>query len=217
MTSPPQSRYPGYNVLNKRDTSSWDAATRSVIDERLATPHDPTFLNAVEWSAMTALCACIVPQRSDAYSVPLAALVDAKLAKNRGDGYRDARLPGLRDAWRTGLAALDEECRMRFELPFASLEATPQIALLEAMQRGELHCAAWNGMPSELFFTERVLHDVCGAYYSHPHAWSEIGFGGPANPRGYVRMNFNRRDPWEASEAHPGHEEQARKENKNAR
>jgi hypothetical protein len=40
--------------------------------------------------------------------------------------------------------------------------------------------------------------DLCGAYYSHPFAWNEIGFGGPASPRGYVRMDFNRRDPWEA-------------------
>lgn len=217
MTSLLVTRYPGYDVLNKRDTPSWDAATRSVIGERLAMPRDPVFLNAVEWRALTALCAHVVPQPSEAQAVPVAALVDAKLANNRGDGYRDARLPPLREAWRTGLAALDEECRVRFELPFASLEVASQIALLEAMQRGELHCVAWNDMPSGLFFTERVLHDVCGAYYSHPHAWSEIGFGGPANPRGYVRMNFNRRDPWEASEARPGREEQARKENKNAR
>ncbi|MGA7812115.1 gluconate 2-dehydrogenase subunit 3 family protein, partial [Caballeronia sp.] len=186
MTLPPVTRYPGYDVLNKRDTPSWDAATRSVIDQRLATPRGPVFLNAVEWRALTALCARIVPQRSEAQPVPVAALVDAKLTSNRGDGYRDARLPPLRDAWRSGLAALDEECRARFELPFASLEAESQVALLEAMQRGELHCDAWNDMPSALFFTERVLHDICSAYYSHPHAWSEIGFGGPANPRGYV-------------------------------
>ena len=37
-------------------------------------------------------------------------------------------------------------------------------------------------------------------YYAHPAAWSEIGFGGPASPRGYVRMQANRRDPWEAME-----------------
>jgi hypothetical protein len=62
-----------------------------------------------------------------------------------------------------------------------------------------------------------VLHDICGAYYSHPYAWSQIGFGGPANPRGYVRMNFNRRDPWEAVEASDGDEGNARKENQHAR
>ena len=52
------------------------------------------------------------------------------------------------------------------------------------------------------------------AYYAHPTAWNEIGFGGPASPRGYVRMGFDRRDPWEAAEAKPGDEAAARRENR---
>jgi Gluconate 2-dehydrogenase subunit 3 len=217
MTLPPRSRYPGYDVLNKRDTVSWDDATRAVIDERLATPSDPVFCDAVEWLALEALCVCIVPQRLDAPQIPVAALVDAKLKDNHGDGYRDGRLPPLRDAWRRGLAALDAESRTRFGLPFARIGEESQVALLESMQAGELQGDAWQGMPSKLFFTERVLHDICGAYYSHPHAWSQIGFGGPANPRGYVRMYFDRRDPWEAAEASPEHEEKTRAANQHVR
>lgn len=210
-------RYPGYDVLDKRGTPSWDEPTRAVIAQRLATSNDPHFFNAVEWLAVGALCACIVPQANAEPVVPLAALLDAKLVRNTGDGYRDARLPPVQDAWRTGIAALDDESRTRYELPFASLEKAAQIALLESMQRHELASNAWRGMPSGLFFTERVLHDICGAYYSHPHAWSEMGFGGPANPRGYVRMYFDRRDPWEAAEAKPGDEDNVRKENRRAR
>ncbi|MFB9122674.1 gluconate 2-dehydrogenase subunit 3 family protein [Paraburkholderia dipogonis] len=217
-TRPPRpTRYPGYDVLAKRATPSWDDATREVIAERLATPAEPRFFNAVEWLAARALCAAIVPQADAHPVVALAALLDAKLVKNTGDGYRDARLPPLQDAWRTGLAALDAESRARHELPFASLEKPLQLALLESMQRGELTGDAWLGMPAKLFFAERLLHDICSLYYSHPHAWSEIGFGGPANPRGYVRMYFNRRDPWEAAEAKPGDESQAREENQGAR
>ena len=47
-----------------------------------------------------------------------------------------------------------------------------------------------------------MLRDLYGAYYSHPTAWSDIGFGGPANPRGYVRLAADRRDAWEPIEAH---------------
>ncbi len=61
-------------------------------------------------------------------------------------------------------------------------------------------------MPSKLFFHQRILADVVKAYYAHPTAWNEIGWGGPASPRGYVRMDFDRRDPWEAAEAKPGRE-----------
>jgi len=210
-------RYPDYDVMEKRDTPSWDEVTRNVIDERLATPDDPHFFDAVEWRALCALCACIVPQDQRRPAVPLAAFVDARLAKNTGDGYRDARLPPMRDAWRIGLRALDAESRARHELPFASIDDEARHALLTDMQQGRLDGAEWCGMPPAVFFTERVLHDICGMYYAHPRAWSEIGFGGPANPRGYVRMVANRRDPWEAAEAKPGHEEKAQKENRRVR
>ena len=30
-----------------------------------------------------------------------------------------------------------------------------------------------------------VMRYVAQAFYSHPWAWNEIGFGGPAYPRGY--------------------------------
>ena len=93
------------------------------------------------------------------------------------------------------------EGRAAHQVEFAQLRLEQQLDLIGAMQRGELHDAEWHGMPSDLFFSERVLHDLYGAYYSHPSAWSEIGFGGPANPRGYVRLNKDRRDPWEAIEA----------------
>ena len=53
-----------------------------------------------------------------------------------------------------------------------------------------------------------------GLYYSHPTAWSEMGFGGPASPRGYVRMELDRRDPWEAAESKAGGEAHALRENK---
>ena len=196
-------RYPGYDVLAKQDTVSWDAITRKVVEERLSTPLQPRFFKQAEWATVTALCDCVVAQPDDRPSVPLAAMLDAHLLDSQGDGFRDARLPPRRDAWCMGLAALDAESRTAHDMLFSQINREQQMALIGAMQRGELHDAAWHDMPPALFFSERVLHDLYGAYYSHPAAWSEIGFGGPANPRGYVRLNKNRRDPWEAIEATP--------------
>jgi hypothetical protein len=87
-------------------------------------------------------------------------------------------------------------------------------ALLGMMQRGELSGPAWDGLGAESFFAKRILSDIPGLYYSHPTAWSEMGFGGPASPRGYVRMDLDRRDPWEAAEAEPGGEDRALRDNK---
>ena len=98
------------------------------------------------------------------------------------------------------------------------LGAAAQDELLRRAHRGELGGPAWDGMPSDLFFKERVLKDATHAYYSHPTAWSVVGWGGPASPRGYVRMGFNRRDPWEAVELEDGGDEEAvRRENRRVR
>ncbi|HYZ30883.1 MAG TPA: gluconate 2-dehydrogenase subunit 3 family protein [Crenalkalicoccus sp.] len=198
------SRFPGYSTLAKRDTPSWNVQTRRVVDQRLALPPGPRFLDAAEYRTLEALCARILPQPPErAEPVPLAATLDAKLLADHGDGYREASMPPQREAWRRGLRALEAEAEARFGAAFHACAPARQDELLHAIHRGEARSDAWGDMPPAGFFKHRVLHDVTGAYYAHPTAWDEIGFGGPASPRGYVRMGYDRRDPWEAAERQP--------------
>jgi hypothetical protein len=208
-------RYPGYDVLQKRHTPSWNDKTRAVIDRRLAIdPDHHAFFTEQEWPTMRAICDRVVPQPANRlHPAPVAAMVDEKLHKNSGDGYRDARMPPMREAWRRGLSAIDAEATSRYGRRFHELSALLQDDLLKAVQSGEVDEKPWGDLSPKLFFKKRLLHDVVSAYYAHPAAWNEIGFGGPASPRGYVRMNFDRRDPWEAAEARPGEEAKARAEN----
>jgi Gluconate 2-dehydrogenase subunit 3 len=208
-------RFPGYDVLSKRWTPSWNEKTREVIDRRLAARREPRFFSAAEWRTLRAICDRIMPQPKDRPPVPLPAYVDEKMADGVLDGYRYAQLPPQGDAWRRGLAALDREARDAHRARFDELLPALQDALLHRMQRGELKGEAWAGMPSKIFFEHRVIPDITHAYYSHPVSWNEIGFGGPASPRGYVRMQLDRRDPWEAAEARPGEELSARRKNEN--
>ena len=101
-------RYPGYDVLQKRNSPSWNDKTRAVIDQRMAIdPDHHAFFTDQEWPTMRAICDRIVPQPPHRLQpAPVAAMVDEKLHKNSGDGYRDARLPPMRDAWRRALAAI---------------------------------------------------------------------------------------------------------------
>lgn len=208
-------RYPGYDVLAKRQTPSWNPQTRDVIEQRLAIdPDEHAFFTDPEWQALRAVCDRIIPQPPDrARPVPIAAMIDDKLAQGVGDGYRDSRLPPMGEAWRRALAALEALALVRHNHRFADLSGPEQDAILGAVQQGYADHPAWGDMPPELFFTKRLLFDIVGAYYASPAAWSEIGFGGPAGPRGYVRMGYDKRDPWEASEARPGREAKARREN----
>jgi hypothetical protein len=215
MTDPAPPRYPGYDVLDKRHTPSWDGVTRQVVDHRLAVPHEPQFFTSAEWATADAICQRIVPQPSDRPPVPLVALLDAKLVTNAGDGFREGDMPYMREAWRQGLAATEAESAARHGgRDFPSLHTAEKDALLGMMHRGELSDAAWDGLGAKNFFAKRILSDIPGLYYSHPTAWSEMGFGGPASPRGYVRMELNRRDSWEAAEAKPGGVARALRENK---
>jgi hypothetical protein len=147
----------------------------------------------------------------------VASLVDEKLARGASDGYRLTGTPRDGDAWRLGLKALDAEAKAAYDECFHGLAEGLQDALLTRMQSGELNSPAWGGMTSKDFFKKRMARDIVLAYYAHPTAWSEIGWGGPASPRGYVRLDFNEHDPWEATEAGSGDEDSVRRINRDVR
>jgi hypothetical protein len=71
--------------------------------------------------------------------------------------------------------------------------------VVERFSRGELPTAALNVSRA----WSVVMRAVLAEFYSHPWAWNEIGFGGPAYPRGYMRLQSGPagRDPHEAIEA----------------
>src|SRR5215469_7905219 len=163
-------RYPGYDVLNKRHTPSWNEQTRKVVDERLAIdPERYTFCTEDEWLTLKAVCSRIVPQPGRRrLQAPLAAMIDRKLQEGVGDGYREARLPPADEAWRRGLRAFDAEANARHGCVFHLLLDAERDALLAAVQQGAAHDPAWGDMPPALFFAKRLLHDIVGAYYSHP-------------------------------------------------
>ncbi|HXS28814.1 MAG TPA: gluconate 2-dehydrogenase subunit 3 family protein [Steroidobacteraceae bacterium] len=210
-------RYPGYDVLTKRRSPSWNDKTREVIDARLRTPREPRFFDIHELATVQAIAAIITPQPAHRVPVPVAELIDHKLYIDRQDGYRAADMPRERTAWRRGIAALDAESNSAHGRPFRELEPREQEELLRRMEQGDLHDPVWGGMPPKTFFTQRLLTDVVDAYWSYPTAWSEMGYGGPASPRGYVRMGYDERDPWEPAEAHGDDALEARRINQRIR
>ena len=194
-------RYPGYDVLAKRHTPSWNEQTRRVIDRRLAVPRTPRFFSGHEFATVEAIATQIVPQPSHRPPVPVAGLIDAKLLDDIQDGFRAEDMPRQRTAWQRGLRAMDAEAEAAHGSTFRALTAERQRGLLSQMKQCALKGDAWAGMSPAHFFEQRLLHDIVLAYWSHPTAWNEIGWGGPASPRGYVRMGYDERDPWEAAEA----------------
>src|SRR5579863_178546 len=127
-------RYPGYDVLAKRTTPSWNAQTRRVIDQRLAVSREPRFLTEDEFRTLDAIAARITPQPTHRAPIPVAALIDDKLMRNRRDGYRAAGMPHEREAWQRGLHAIDAEAQALHDAAFHALGAAQQDAMLRRVE-----------------------------------------------------------------------------------
>jgi hypothetical protein len=199
-----EARYPGYDVLAKWDTPSFDDTTRRVLTARLDAVPPRRFLDEDEWALLEAVNARLLPQPERAHPIPITPWIDAMLIDDRGEGYRHPEVPPLREAWRRGLAAVQDEARRRHDRRFADLSEPEQDALLQALSDGATQSPLWREVTADYarhFFIHYLLKTAAGIYYAHPEAWNEIGFGGPASPRGYVRLGLDARDPWEAREA----------------
>jgi hypothetical protein len=57
----------------------------------------------------------------------------------------------------------------------------------------------WHGLPADRVWSLWTRY-ACTAFYAHPWAWNEIGFSGPAYPRGYKNAGVGRREPWEVAD-----------------
>lgn len=202
-----RSPYPRYDVLEKWNSPSWDELTREVIRRRLNEIPGRRFFSETEWRILEAVVHRLVPQRDRSNPVPIVPWIDAKLHQNNRDGFRYDDMPPLREAWRLGLRGIDQESGQRFKASFSSLLEEQQDAVLSAIHSGDVAGGVWARLPAQRFFSTVLLKEVVGEYYAHPLAWNEVGFGGPASPRGYVRLGVDQRDSWEAPAAdHSGAE-----------
>lgn len=197
--------FPDYDVLARRGTPSWNSKTREVVDGRLALAERDDVLSGAQLATLRAVAERIVPQPEGRAPVNVIAMLLDKIAKgDGGDGYRHADLPPALEAWQRGLDAIDAEAEARFDTHFAALDGGEADAVLRSIEQEETQSEAWADMPPKTFWAWRLIPDLVSAHWAHPSAWSAMGFGGPAGPRGYVRLGTDRRDPWEAQEQDDG-------------
>jgi len=192
--------YPDYDVMKKWDSPSWNEQTREAVRQRLDEVPPRRFLSEEQWSLLEAIVARLVPQPAREDPVPIVPWIDDMLHKNETPGYRYADMPPMREAWCRGLDAIAGEARQRHGQGFEQLSPEQQDELLGHVQHNRVDKQIWGDLPAGGFFLHHLLNQTVGIYYSHPDAWSEIGYGGPASPRGYARLGPDERDPWEARE-----------------
>jgi len=193
--------YPRYHILSQQD--AWDEATRKVVLQRLEPPPPLRFFAAPEAARLGAICARMLPQsdRPADRRIPIVEVLDERLSEGRINGYRYADMPPDGEAHRLGLQAIAEIARHLYRRDFEGLRGREQDAVLLTLHDGHPPAAAriWARM-NVVRYWRLLLDDVVTAYYQHPWAWDEIGFGGPAYPRGYMRLGRGQPEPWEEPE-----------------
>ncbi len=188
-------RFPGYDVLDQRD--DWDSVTRAVVESRLRPRHGDAFFSEEEEATCRALLNRLLANDVD-HELPVFEQLDRRLALGTTDGFRYEDMPPDLDAWRISLRELDGLARQRHHRRFHELGRDVQTALLH-----EVHDTECLGpLPVRRLWSVWMRY-ACAAFYSHPDSWSEIGFGGPAYPRGYRNLGVDSREPWEVPDAEP--------------
>ncbi len=178
-------RYPDYDVME--NASSWDRATREVVEARLRPPSRMRFFGPSEEPTMRALCDTLLAQDRDP-KVPVSEMVDSDLAEGKEDGFRYADMPPDETTWRLVLAGMDGLARRADWPDFAAASEPLREEVVGRFAAAELAAETLGGLNPERAFLV-CMRWVLSAFYSHPWAWNEIGFGGPAYPRGYMRMS----------------------------
>jgi hypothetical protein len=190
-------RYPDFNVLD--EAAHWDALTRQVVMARVEEVPPIQFFTHDEEHTLGAFCDRVMAQDREP-KVPVLNLIDAKLFSGKREGYRFADLPDDGETFRRVASGLDAAARQHGTPEFARASHRVQDAVIQAFADGTLHGEVWNELPPSHAW-QVVMREVLSAFYSHPWAWNEIGFGGPAYPRGYARLGVGQRESWEGKAA----------------
>ncbi|HEY2795793.1 MAG TPA: gluconate 2-dehydrogenase subunit 3 family protein [Micromonosporaceae bacterium] len=190
-------RFPGFEVLDQ--SRRWDQVTAGVIAERMRSDRDFRFFTRAEQATATALCDRLLGMSADD-RIPVAAMIDARLAAAQTDGWRYADMPEDGEAWRATLTRLQEDARLRYGGDFALCDGDQQDRLIQVVQ--DSAGGTWHELDATHVWSLWTRY-ACTAFYAHPTAWNEIGFSGPAYPRGYKNIGVDRLESYEVADAHP--------------
>ncbi|GAB3642157.1 gluconate 2-dehydrogenase subunit 3 family protein [Spirosoma arcticum] len=166
-------------------------ATRQVLTERLNAPlRLSTFFSMDESALLQAVCNRLIPQDNRPEPIDIAGGIDERLTQNKTNGWRYEVMPTDSDAYKQGLAGVEESAQILFEQSFRQLSDDQQDKVISLIQTGDAPGATWQTLPAVRFF-EELLAEAVENYYSHPLAQEEIGYVGMADLPAWQRIGLD--------------------------
>lgn len=194
-----KTRYPLYDVMGHQD--EWDDHTQSIVTGRLIREHGFNFLTLEEAEILRAMCVLVMDDPRNDIIQYVIGHIDQTLSQTIGESERKPNVPEASILIREGLQAIERMVMVKYVQPFIQLEESDQKQILSDLSTAQVKLLADDhAFPQKELF-QKIVSLTVEAYCSHPTVWSEIGYGGPAYPRGYVRADRGQLDPWEAKES----------------
>lgn len=195
-----KTRYPSFNVLDEKD--EWDDHTQQIVTSRTHPIAGYQFLNEQEVEILRCLCSLLVNDDSPDLLEFVIGHFDQTLYSSPGEGQRKVGVPAAPELIRQGLNAIEQSSQHKYSVSFKELNTEQQKQMIQVISAARAEpTEVWNAMLQQALF-EKLMRLTVEAYCSHPRVWSEIGYAGPAYPRGYVRTQLGQLDPWEAKAEH---------------
>ncbi|MBS4026724.1 MAG: gluconate 2-dehydrogenase subunit 3 family protein [Clostridia bacterium] len=188
--------YPDYDVMASID--EWDDHTKEIVLKRLGPFPEKRFLEEQEVRKLRLIIKHLVYDNRDEILDWILSYIDQRLHSEIGENQRKLKAPPEKLLIREGLKTLDKLAEKLYYQSFADAGTKEQFEMLASIQLGKAaNIPEWATIPQKDLF-DKLLDMIISAYYSHPTIWSEMGYGGPAYPRGYYRIELPWTDPWEA-------------------
>jgi len=180
-----------YNSLNR--LGKWDCETQEIIKQRIANELGDVltyeFLTEKEGEILELLIDTLLPQEKNRKYIKISEIINRDLSRNIRDvRYRDNPWP--REFYQKGLVEFRGTAEKKFGKPLEDFSENQ-------LEKYVTEIFTRNSNDFLLRFLRKALSDAAGIYYSHPKAWNEIGFPGPAYPEGYAHLDCGETDEWE--------------------
>ncbi len=196
MSKDKRSLYPDYDVLDYKD--EWDSNTRTIVLKRLDPPPQRNCIKFDQEAILNIVASHLTFDHDPEIFAWIITYIDDQLTKEIGESQRKPTTPPEKQLILEGLKALDHWAQKNYHQIFSEASTENQFEILKELQLGNLPVFGfWQKSTQKDLFT-KLAGMIITAYYSHPQIWSQIGYGGPAYPRGYIRVEKGLADPWEA-------------------
>ncbi|QST00620.1 gluconate 2-dehydrogenase subunit 3 family protein [Pontibacillus sp. ALD_SL1] len=191
---PKRTHYPTYDVMSEKN--EWDPVTQQVLFTRIH-PSESSILTPDMKRTLQALAKTLFPSHLGEQTLSLTMVLDQRLTAKKLKAFPKGANFSKELIILKGLTFMEQEAITEHGKTFYLLDEKTRNELVRKWRSSDGDPSIWAEVHSDLFFST-VSAEIVKIIYSDPAIWSDIGYGGPAFPRGYYAFGPHQFDEWEA-------------------